>query len=242
MDQILKHQRINNLSYPTLVPQTFRKDDDLDTIKKLKTEDSPILYNPETGVESREQLTDICALGMLSIKMSSTLDLRKSSHLKFQMLTSDTAHKIILFPDNLLASLTLNQKACCPASQVVEYINLLKQQETFKYVKGWLHSTNLEEAQELQSMATMMKDQRVAIGTKSFDNQIGISLLHIDQCSKISSLPTKWLLPTHLAQDESYLSKLDDYAKCHLLKPQIAFYLYIKDFKAYSQYFESIQK
>lgn len=125
------------------------------------------------------------------------------------MLTSDEPSKIILFPE--LINLSVYQKACCSASQVVDYINLHKSNDTFKYVKGWLYSANLEEAQELERLAIMLKDQRISIGTKAFDNQIGLSLLHVDQCSKISPVPTKWMMPTELAQDGNYISKLDDY-------------------------------
>lgn len=127
------------------------------------------------------------------------------------MLTTDEHSKIILFPENLLQDLSVYQKATCPASQVVEYINLHKSHETFKYIKGWLYSTNLEEAQEIEKLALQLKDQRLSIGTKCFDNSICLSLLHVDQCAKISNFPTKWIIPTPLAQDESYLSKLDDY-------------------------------
>lgn len=66
--------------YPTLVPQTFRKDDDLETIKKIKMDDSiqsPILYNPETGIETKQGLTDVSMLGYLNIKMNDHLHKKK---------------------------------------------------------------------------------------------------------------------------------------------------------------------
>jgi hypothetical protein len=152
--------------------------------------------------------------------------------IKPQLLTCDGNDQIILFPSTLLRGISIYQKATCNVAQVTEYMTQHKEQ--FKVVRGWLHTSSLEEALELEALAKQMKDEKVSIGTRCYENLIGVSLVHVDHMPKHSPSGSKWVLPADLVRDPAFISKMTTYEQLHLLKPQIAFFLYIKDFNAYT--------